>query len=127
MDKRSETSLQGVHPDLALVLRSAHQSPQPFVIIHGLRTVAEEKAMVAKGASSTMHSRHLPGATGAACAVDFAILDGATYVPGGVLYTHAWIQIHAAALALGIPVEWGGNWKTLKDLGHVQLPWARYP
>ena len=28
---------------------------------------------------------------------------------------------------LGIPVEWGGDWKGFKDGPHFQLPWKEYP
>lgn len=127
MDARSEACLTHIHPDLVKVIRAAKQSPQPFVVIHGIRTEAEECVNVAKGASQTMHSRHLPDAHGFACAIDFACLaDGHVSWDAG-LYAKAWGEIEAAAKALNVPVEWGGAWKTLKDWGHVQLPWGQYP
>ena len=27
----------------------------------------------------------------------------------------------------GFGCEWGGDWKTFKDWGHVQLPWSTHP
>lgn len=126
MDPRSELTLNGVHPDLAKVMRHAPQI-QPFIVIHGLRTLAEEKVYVAKGDSTTLHSRHLPNLAGFACAVDVACL-----VDGHVNWnTPAFIAlskiIKSVAKELDIPVEWGGDWHDLKDFGHYQLPWHDYP
>lgn len=126
MDARSEANLAQVHPDLCKVLRAASQA-QPFIVIHGLRTLAEEEANVARGASQTMHSRHLPNHDGFACAVDFACLQQGHVSWNASLYGDAWAEIQRAAANFHIPVEWGGAWHTLKDYGHIQLPWATYP
>jgi peptidoglycan L-alanyl-D-glutamate endopeptidase CwlK len=32
-----------------------------------------------------------------------------------------------AAAAEGVPVEWGGDWRSFFDGPHFQLPWASYP
>lgn len=128
MDTRSETSLTGVHPDLVRVVRSASLvSKQPFMVIHGLRTVAEEAQNVAKGASETMHSRHLPNKEGFACAVDLmAVTDD---LPDWKArdYQPIAAAMFAAAHSESVLIEWGGDWKTLKDWGHFQLPWRVYP
>lgn len=128
MDKRSEASLKGVHPDLVTVMRHAAViTRQPFVIIHGLRTVAEEAALVAKGASTTMHSRHLPNKHAMACAVDVAATTNGHIDWTAKLYALIAVAVHDAADVLHIPVEWGGDWRSFKDLGHFQLPWKDYP
>lgn len=126
MDARSEANLAHVHPDLCKVVRHAAQSV-PFLVIHGIRTQSEEAANVAKGASQTMHSRHLPNLEGLACAVDFAALEDGHVTWDPKAYLPVWRAVKAAGAALGVPVEWGGSWATLKDWGHVQLPWAQYP
>ena len=36
----------------------------------------------------------------------------------------AWLP---ASKELGIRVDWGGNWRTIKDGPHVQLNWKAYP
>lgn len=126
MDPRSEANLAQVHPDLVKVIRAASQA-QPFIVIHGIRTAAEEAANVAKGVSQTLHSRHLPNEDGFACAIDFACLQQGHISWDPVLYRNAWGEISAAATSLHVPVQWGGAWTTLKDYGHVQLPWAQYP
>lgn len=128
LDARTTANLVGVHPDLIKVVTLAYgQSPESFEVIAGLRTVGAEAANVADGASETMHSRHLPNSKGLACAVDVgALLNGCISwnVP---LYQTIATAMKAAAAELGIPLEWGGDWKTLKDWGHFQLPWAAYP
>lgn len=129
MDTRSEQELVNVHPALVAVVRLA-ATKAPFEVICGLRTVDQESACKAGGASETMHSRHLPNpnAAGLACAVDVAALDAAGAVSWDAeLYGTINAAMQGAAAVQDIPVEWGGDWKTLKDFGHFQLPWSKYP
>ncbi len=115
--------LVGVHSDLINVLALAYQkSPVKFKVIEGLRTKERQRKLVEAGASKTMKSRHLTGH-----AVDVAAL-----VDGEVrwemnLYSKINLAVQEAAQDLGIPVEWGGAWKTFKDGPHFQLPWKVYP
>jgi peptidoglycan LD-endopeptidase CwlK len=131
MDLKSEAFLARVHPDLARVMRTAAQTPQPFVIVYGLRTLAAEEAAVAAGRSTTLHSRHLANAQGVACAVDVAALaDGEpNWAPGREQEVFGRIcdQVQAACDVTGVQLEWGGDWDTFKDFGHFQLPWLGYP
>ena len=30
-------------------------------------------------------------------------------------------------VVVGVPIEWGGDWRTFKDGPHFQLPWGKYP
>jgi peptidoglycan L-alanyl-D-glutamate endopeptidase CwlK len=128
LDPRSQQSLAHVHPDLVKVVALAHgDSPQVFEVIQGLRTLAEEKVNVAKGASETLHSRHLPNKQGLACAVDVAAIDQGHISWNPLLYQPIAHAMKAAAMELDIPLEWGGDWRSFKDWGHFQLPWAQYP
>jgi peptidoglycan L-alanyl-D-glutamate endopeptidase CwlK len=128
MDARSEACLAGVHPDLGKIIRlAAAHTPVPYIVIHGLRDLDEERANVAKGVSQTLHSRHLPNRQGFACAVDIAAAPGGHISWDAALYRHIAVSVKAAAAELGLPVEWGGDWKSLKDWGHFQLPWSTYP
>jgi peptidoglycan LD-endopeptidase CwlK len=77
----SVSRLRGVHPDLVrVVLRCADDwkdADTGFIITCGVRTLAEQKVLVAKGASKTLRSRHIPAANGYAHAVDLAAtIDG---------------------------------------------------
>jgi peptidoglycan L-alanyl-D-glutamate endopeptidase CwlK len=148
MDARSEACLAHVHPDLARVIRTAAQEPQPFVVILGIRAPAAEAAAVASGHSETLRSRHLPDShypgpedpAGLACAVDvMAMIDGqGSFAPGREEQVFGQIaaQVKAAAAELGIPIQWGGDpvgaWTPgvvshFRDWDHFQLPWAQYP
>jgi len=73
LGKRSKDRLLGVDPRMVAVVEKAITiSEQDFSVICGLRTVQEQEALVAKGASQTMKSKHLEG-----LAVDLmAYIDG---------------------------------------------------
>lgn len=121
--QRSENNLQGVHPDLVALTRHALVlSPVDFGITEGRRTLERQKQLVAQGSSQTLNSRHLTGHA----------VDVVAYVDGNVswdwpLYAQVAQAFKQAATELSLPVEWGGDWKTLKDGPHFQLPFAQYP
>lgn len=129
LSQHSLAHLAGVHPDLVKVVRAAiAQTPVDFAVVQGLRHACEERELVAKGASTTMHSRHLAAKSGYACAVDLAaVVDGAIAWQPIDLYYRIADAMKAAAQSLGIPIEWGGDWLHFHDYGHFQLPWATYP
>lgn len=114
---RSLKCLEGVHPDIAAVVRRADELGARFHITCGLRTVEEQTRLVKAGKSRTMKSRHLTGH-----AVDFVVAEP----NGGVSYDHADMAECAAifkraAKELGIPIEWGGDWKSFVDTPHIEL------
>lgn len=121
--QRSEDRLKGVNPDLVKIARRALQlSPVDFGITEGLRTQERQKQLVAEGKSQTMNSRHLTG---------HAVDVYAYPTPEGswdmTYYRQIAEAFKAASVELAIPVEWGGNWTTLKDGPHFQLPHKDYP
>ncbi len=119
-DARSAKSLVGVHPDLVRIMERAREdAPMRFVVIEGLRTVARQKQLVASGASQTMRSRHLTGD-----AVDVVPLDANGQLSWDwPLYHRLAVTIKQAAASLGIPIEWGGDWRSFRDGPHWQRPW----
>lgn len=123
LTERDERRLVGLHPDLVRVIRRvAVSTTVPFAVVEGMRTVETQRAYVAKGASKTMKSRHLTGH-----AIDIApLLDGAISWKWPLFYKLAPI-VKAAAAAEGVPLEWGGDWRSFKDGPHWQLPWEQYP
>lgn len=126
--KRSESRLVGLHPDLVRVFRRALATTTlDFSVIEGVRTVARQKQLVATGASTTMNSRHIKAANGYAHAIDVAPYVGGTIRWDWPLYYQLEPIIKAAAAAEGVPIEWGGDWKSFVDGPHWQLPWASYP
>lgn len=123
LDARSLQRMQGVHPDLAKVIhRAAALSPIEFRVIEGLRTEKRQRELVASGASKTMNSRHLTGH-----AVDLAPYVGGTIRWDWPLYHKLAPAVKQAAAEVGVPIEWGGSWKSFPDGPHFQLPFAGYP
>lgn len=129
LDARAEKNLQGVHPDLIKVVRKcAETCPVVFTITEGLRTKERQAKLVAAGASKTMNSRHLTGhAVDVAAMIDFdgdGDLDIRWDWP---LYLHIAGHMKQAAHDLGVPLTWGGDWSSLKDGPHFELPHQAYP
>ena len=121
---KSKMRLDGVHRDLVKVVMRAYEiTDANFFVLEGVRTLEQEKANFAKGASQTMNSRHLTGH-----AIDIGALNEKGILSWDYpLYTHLSGIFKQAASDVGVPLEWGGDWKTLKDGGHFQLPWKVYP
>ncbi|AGF89337.1 M15 family metallopeptidase [Salmonella enterica] len=121
--QRSENNLKGVNEDLVKIVRRALQlSPVDFGITEGLRTVERQRQLVAAGKSQTMNSRHISGH-----AVDVFAYPTSAGSWEWKYYEQIATAFKQAAKELNIPVEWGGDWKTLKDGPHFQLPHASYP
>ena len=123
LSRRSLKNLEGVHEDLVKVVKRAIELTEvDFVVVEGVRTLEKQKQYFTSGASKTMNSRHLTGH-----AVDFIALVGGTVNWDLVNYEKIAAAMKEAGRELGIPVEWGGDWKTFKDGPHFQLPWKEYP
>ena len=127
LSQASLTKLAGAHPDLRKVIeRAAVLSPIDFTVLEVTRTVARQKELVAKGASKTMRSRHIPSG-GFSHAVDIAPIDGGQVSWAWPLYGKLAPIIKQAAKDVGVPIEWGGDWVHFRDGPHWQLPWKDYP
>jgi peptidoglycan L-alanyl-D-glutamate endopeptidase CwlK len=117
LNERSLRNLEGVHPDLVRVVKRAADL-EPFIVTEGLRNLDRQKQLVKAGKSWTLNSRHLTGH-----AVDLCDPDGKYDIPDMDDIRDAMM---AAAKELGIPLEWGGDWKQ-RDTPHFQLPAKSYP
>nr|WP_315468836.1 M15 family metallopeptidase [uncultured Undibacterium sp.] len=102
----SLNELNGVHPDLiAVVKRAIVLTIQDFSVHDGIRTLAEQKQLVAAGASQTVDSRHITGHA----------VDLVPYINGKLRWEWPPIYVIAdavrtAAVELGTPIRWGGAW-----------------
>lgn len=104
-EKSLKTLAEVKEPLQRLVKRAIEISKQDFVVFDGLRTIEEQKKLVATGKSKTMSSKHLTGD-----AVDLVpwVNGKAQWLwPEGYMIADAMKQ---ASIELGIPVVWGGNW-----------------
>lgn len=104
--EKSLKELTGVHPDLvAVVKRALELTVQDFSVHDGIRTLEEQKKLVASGASQTMDSRHLTGHA----------VDLVPYINGKLRWEWEPIYkiadaVRIAANELGTPIRWGGAW-----------------
>lgn len=123
LSKKSLDRLTGVHPDLVRVVKRAIEiTTVDFAVLEGVRSKSRQEQLVKAGASQTVNSRHITGHA----------VDLGAYISGSVrwdwpLYHKIADAVKQAAAELGVPIEWGGDWRTFKDGPHFQLPHKEYP
>ena len=106
LSSRSEAKLEGLDPRLGAVVKSAiHKTKIDFGVICGMRTLEEQKALVAKGASQTMKSKHLQG-----YAVDLMAYIGSRASWELNLYDDIADAMADAAREVDVPIRWGAAW-----------------
>jgi len=111
LSQRSLDRLDGVKPELVdVVKRAIELTTIDFGVVQGLRTEEEQKALVEKGASKTMKSKHLTGD-----AVDLMAYIGGRGCWELNVYDEIADAVKAAAEELGTPIRWGAAW-TVSDL-----------
>jgi peptidoglycan LD-endopeptidase CwlK len=106
LSQRSLDKLQGVDEQLVATVKLAISlTKTDFGVICGLRTIEEQRALVAKGASKTMRSKHLEGK-----AVDLMAYVGSRGSWELNLYDDLADAMKAAAKETGAVVRWGAAW-----------------
>jgi peptidoglycan L-alanyl-D-glutamate endopeptidase CwlK len=130
--------LVGVHPELiervARILAAMDKAGHPMVVTDGVRSSEEQRRLYAQGRTvagrivtnadgfqhRSNHQVRLPPSpfAGYGCAVDLAFLDERGRPTWDLRLP--WATFGAAVKAEGL--TWGGDWKTLRDMPHVELP-----
>ena len=106
LSQRSLDRMEGVDERLVAVVKHAITSTKTdFGVIQGLRTIEMQKALVAKGASQTMKSKHLDG-----LAVDLMAYIGGRGSWELNLYDDLADAMAEGANAVGCKVRWGAAW-----------------
>ena len=106
LSKRSLDKLDGLDERLVSVVTSAiHRSKIDFGVICGMRTLEEQRALVEKGASQTMKSKHLDG-----LAVDLMAYIGSRGSWELNLYDDIADAMAEAAREVDVPIRWGAAW-----------------
>lgn len=106
LSKRSLSRLEGVNPKLVTVVTTAiTMSKIDFGVICGLRTIEEQRELVAKGASQTMKSKHIDGN-----AVDLMAYIGGRGSWEMNLYDDIADAMKIAADEHDIQIRWGAAW-----------------
>ena len=111
LSSRSLGRLDGVDEKLSNVVKKAiGYSTVDFGVIQGLRSVEEQKELVARGLSKTMKSKHLEGR-----AVDLmAYLNGRACWEINV-YDEIADAMKQAAIEEDVHIRWGAAW-TVSDI-----------
>jgi len=106
LSQRSLDRMEGVDERLVAVVKHAITATKTdFGVIQGLRTTEMQKALVAKGASQTMKSKHLDG-----LAVDLMAYIGGRGSWELNLYDDLADAMAEGANAVGCKVRWGAAW-----------------
>lgn len=140
----SQAKLERVHPDLRQVVERAIMLVDcDFTVVCGLRSEADQKVAVLRGASNTMHSLHLAQPDGYAHAVDLAPINSGVILWKDTLGFQAIADaMFDAADSIRVLIQWGADWdmdgvrddkqkfvgkRPLFDMPHFQLPrpWNR--
>ena len=116
LGKKSMGQLVGLYPDLSFAVTEAIKiTAQDFMAFDGVRSTAQQRKLVAKGASKTMDSYHLYG-----LAVDLV-----PYINGQPRWEEKPCKVINKAMnsvikAHGLAIDWGyGMWGW--DMPHYQL------
>jgi len=106
LSKRSLARLEGVDERMVRVVKTAISvSTIDFGVIQGLRTIEEQRELVAKGASQTMKSKHIDG-----LAVDLMAYIGSRGSWELTLYDNLADAMKIAAEEEDVQVRWGAAW-----------------
>lgn len=140
LSQRSRNNLKGVHPNLVKVVERAIEiSKIDFMVVCGVRTLAEQKALYAQGRTKpgkivtwTLKSRHLPASDGFGHAVDllpapydWVIKDDPTTPEVDDHFKQVADAMFHAANELGVALRWGANWDgdtMIREKGETDNP-----
>lgn len=126
------SKLLGVHPTLVAkvtrILNAMDALGFPMRVTDGVRTTEQQQALYAQGRTApgakvtnadgvVRKSNHQAKADGFGHAVDCCFLVNGKPAWSDTL---PWTLYGAMAQALGL--TWGGNWQSIKDRPHVELP-----
>ena len=106
LSKRSLDRMDGIDERLEAVVRHAITATKTdFGVICGMRTLEEQRALVEKGASQTMKSKHLDGH-----AVDLMAYIGSRGSWELNLYDDIADAMAEGAREVDVPIRWGAAW-----------------
>jgi peptidoglycan L-alanyl-D-glutamate endopeptidase CwlK len=129
LSARSISRLDGVHPALVAVVRSAITlTKTDFTVVEGVRTLEKQREYFRVGKSRTMKSKHLTGH--AVDLMPYGDFDGDGDMEGSWELKHFYPlndAMQQAAAALNVKITWGGSWASFVDAPHFEIDPARYP
>lgn len=134
---RDRQRLATVHPALAALVEDVAKAV-PLMVVEGARSLDRQRELFALGKSRTMNSRHLPKpAVGLQASVSHAVdLAPLVDLDGDGDRELSWnaedfrpiaAAMKEAAAREGVPIVWGGDWRTFVDMPHFELDRKAYP
>jgi len=133
-DDRSEGNLLTLHPEAARQARVFLGAAKRLMAVHGIcvriisgtRSYQEQDALYAQGRKG-VPGRRVTNARGGqsnhnfGIAWDIGLFEGPRYLAESARYKEL------GALGRSLDLEWGGDWKSIKDEPHFQVrpDWAR--
>jgi len=122
---KAEDRLSKIHPTLAdkarQLIAKAHEEGIDLVVTQGLRTIAEQNALYAQG--RTAPGKIVTKAKGGSSyhnfglAFDIAVRNA----DGSIDWDSTKLYSRVGQLGKSIGLEWGGDFKSIKDTPHFQL------
>jgi len=122
---KAEDRLSKIHPTLAdkarQLIAKAHEEGIDLVVTQGLRTIAEQNALYAQG--RTAPGKKVTNAKGGSSYHNFGLaFDIAVRKENGDIDWNCTDKYkRAGQLGKSIGLEWGGDFKSIKDTPHFQL------
>ncbi len=106
LSQRSRNNLVGVRPELVSVVERAIQiTTVDFAVTEGVRSTKRQQELFAKGATQTLHSKHLTGE-----AVDLVAFLGNRISWELSLYDEIAAAMRQAAIEHAVGLRWGAAW-----------------
>lgn len=124
-DARSENNILTLSPKAQIAVRRflarSKAAGKDARVLSGTRTYAEQNLLYAQG--RTLPGKIVTNARGGqsnhnfGIAWDIGLFEGNNYLQDG----HSYMELAKITLPFFQDLEWGGNWKSLKDYPHYQL------
>ena len=129
-DKLSEDRILKLHPKVRDTFRAFIEECEESLnitlrITQGYRTIAEQDALYAKG--RTAPGKEVTNAKGGSSFHNYGLaVDLANLVNDGKDINWEFDMFNLRPFAVKYGIEWGGDWKSLKDFPHFQIAYG-YP
>ena len=125
IEKQNAEKLSRVKPPLAdkcrQIISLAKAEGFTLIVTQGFRSIEEQNKLYAIGRRGIPGERKVTNAKGGQSNHNFGdAVDFAFVVNGEVSWDEKLYQ-HIARWAKIVGLKWGGNWKSFKDLPHVEL------